>query len=86
MPLPAPKCHCSLGQACNLIAMAPVCVVVGKSKVYQVYNHKRVANSCKFAPLPQFVQQVPNSFCKGLPGSEGLFGSEGLLPSHPIGL
>jgi hypothetical protein len=67
-------------QICPLIAMAPVCVVVGKSLVYQVYDYKRLPNSCKFAPLPQFVQQVPNSFCKGLPGSEGLF------PSHPIGL
>ena len=78
-PLPAPM-PLPPAQICPSIAMAPVCVVVGKSKVYQVYDHKRLPNSCKFAPLPQFVQQVPNSFCKGLPGSEGLF------PSHPIGL
>jgi hypothetical protein len=57
---------------CPAIAMLPVCVVVGKSLVYQVYDHKRLPNSCEFAPLPQFFQPVPTSHCKGLPGSERL--------------
>ncbi|MCX6107180.1 MAG: hypothetical protein NTY08_15245 [Proteobacteria bacterium] len=73
-PVPAPPLMCPA------IFKNPVCVVVGKSLVYQVHEFQGLPNSCNWAPLPQFFQQVPNSHCLGLPGSERLWtgGGRGL--------
>ena len=70
-PVPAPPLMCPA------IFKNPVCVVVGKSLVYQVHEFQGLPNSCNWAPLPQFFQQVPNSHCQGLPGSERLWTSGG---------
>jgi hypothetical protein len=70
-PVPAPPLMCPAD------FQVPVCVVVGKSLVYQVYDFRPLPNSCKWAPLPQFFQLVSNSHCQGLPGSERLWTSGG---------
>ncbi len=69
---------------CNKMAKAPVCVVRGKTAIYEVYQFQMAPNSCDFLPLPAFVTAVSNTFCKGLAGSEGLLPQPNSHPASPV--
>lgn len=56
--------------ACTTEGMLPVCVKSGQG--YKVQNFEKNAQ-CQWVPELKTLQTVDNKFCKGLPGSEGLY-------------